>query len=49
MWLFTDGNVYPATYSSDTNTGDNWNLYTAKPHRDDLESWFWVYMGYSNI
>ena len=27
-----DGNIYPSTYTSGTNGGDNWNINIAKPY-----------------
>jgi hypothetical protein len=31
IWVNGNGNIYPASYTSGVNGGDNWNAYVAKP------------------
>lgn len=36
IWANPDGHIYPASYTSQLNGHDNWNIYVAKPYADDL-------------
>jgi hypothetical protein len=32
IWVNPNGNIYPASYTSGPNGGDNWNAHVAKPY-----------------
>jgi hypothetical protein len=32
IWVNPNGNIYPASYTSGPNGGDNWNHHVAKPY-----------------